>query len=107
MILDVCVQTRYPPEWIHDPLSPSPKIEMDWVSVRETWTTMEELVRKNLCKRIGVCNFTVQSIMDLLTYAGMYMCVFIKCFVITMFVSQRLNRMQIKLNVIHGFPNFH
>jgi len=29
--------TRYPPEWIHDPSSADPKMEEDLVSFRETW----------------------------------------------------------------------
>ena len=30
-------ETRYPPEWVHDPNSAEPKMEEDNVSFQETW----------------------------------------------------------------------
>lgn len=33
----VPIETRYPPEWIHDPSSPNPKIERVKQSKQETW----------------------------------------------------------------------
>jgi diketogulonate reductase-like aldo/keto reductase len=33
----VPVETRYPPEWVHDPSSAEPKMEEDNVSFQETW----------------------------------------------------------------------
>jgi D-xylose reductase len=38
------------------------------VPISETWAAMEELVQEGLVKNIGVCNFGVSLIRDLLTY---------------------------------------
>ena len=34
-------ETRYPPEWIHDPDAPQPKMELASVPMAETWGAME------------------------------------------------------------------
>ena len=62
-------QVRYPPEWIFDPTSSSPRIELDPVPLQETWKGMQELVSLGKSRQIGVCNFGVQLLMDLLSYA--------------------------------------
>lgn len=62
-------EVRYPPEWVYDPSSANPIIELEKVPIAETWRAMEDLVPKGLVRSIGVCNFTVQSLMDLLSYA--------------------------------------
>jgi D-xylose reductase len=41
----------------------------DQVPLVETWQAMEELQNSGLCKQIGVCNFGVSLIRDLLSYA--------------------------------------
>jgi len=63
------VETRYPPEWVHDPSSAEPRMEEDNVSFRETWEAMEELVKEGLVKNIGMCNIGVALLRDVLTYA--------------------------------------
>lgn len=65
----VPIELRYPPEWIHDPLGPNPRIELDLVPYSETWRAMEDLVKAGKTKYIGVCNLTVLAMMDLLSYA--------------------------------------
>lgn len=62
-------ETRYPPEWIHDPSAAAPKMEPDRVPISETWDAMEELVRAGLVKNIGVCNFGVSLLRDLMNTA--------------------------------------
>ena len=62
-------ETRYPPEWFHDPSAPNPKMELVDVPVRETWEAMEKLVDSGKVRHIGVSNFSTQSIRDLVSYA--------------------------------------
>ncbi len=60
---------RYPPEWVFDPAAARPRIEPARVPISETWGAMEDLVRAGLVKNIGVCNFGVSLLRDLLSYA--------------------------------------
>jgi len=62
-------ETRYPPEWIHDPNSEEKRMEEDQVPFRETWEAMEELVKGGLVKNIGMCNVGVTLLRDVLSYA--------------------------------------
>lgn len=62
-------ETRYPPEWFFDPKAEPPRMEPASVPIAETWGAMEELVRAGLVRNIGVCNFGVSLLRDLLSYA--------------------------------------
>jgi D-xylose reductase len=46
-----------------------PQIIEDPVPVRETWEAMEELVSLGLVRNIGLSNYNIQSIRDILSYA--------------------------------------
>ncbi|MDC0308008.1 MAG: aldo/keto reductase [Planctomycetaceae bacterium] len=65
----VPIETRYPPGWFLDPDATDPKMHPINVPIRETWEAMQELVKDGLVKNIGVCNFNVSLIRDLLSYA--------------------------------------
>jgi D-xylose reductase len=61
-------EERYPPEWIRDPAAP--RMEPTAVPLAETWAGMEDLVRAGLVRNIGVCNYNVALLRDLMTYAA-------------------------------------
>lgn len=61
-------EERYPPGWIYDPASQSPKMEPESVPLAETWAAMEELQGAG-AQQIGICNFNCSLIRDLLAYA--------------------------------------
>lgn len=52
-----------------EPIGKDGKVILEKVSIQETWTAMEDLVKKGLVKSIGISNFTVPMMVDLLTYA--------------------------------------
>jgi D-xylose reductase len=62
-------EERYPPEWLHDPDAAEPRMQPVDVPLHETWRAMEELVRTGLVRHVGVCNFGVSLLRDLLAYA--------------------------------------
>ncbi|KAL9577022.1 MAG: hypothetical protein Q9212_006642 [Teloschistes hypoglaucus] len=56
---------RYPPGFTDE----NGKVTPGNASIQETWTAMEKLVEKGLCKSIGISNFRGVLLMDLLRYA--------------------------------------
>jgi D-xylose reductase len=60
---------RYPPGWFFDPDAPQPRMEPIKVSIADTWRAMEDLVRAGLVRNIGVCNFNIALLRDLLSCA--------------------------------------
>lgn len=63
-------ETRYPPEWVHDPEGPNPRMEMARVPFSETWGAMEDLANSGKTRNIGVCNMASAQLRDLLSYAS-------------------------------------
>ncbi len=63
----VPIETRYPAGWFADPNAAQPRMIPDSVPIRETWQAMEELVDAGLVRSIGISNFGVSLIRDLLS----------------------------------------
>ncbi len=61
---------RYPAGWFYDPSASNPRMELDAVPIAETWHAMEKLVQAGLVRKIGISNFGVSLIRDLLSYAS-------------------------------------
>ena len=66
----VPIEERYPPEWVHDPASKFPKMELVDVPLSETWAAMEAAANKGLARNIGVCNVTSGALRDLMCGAS-------------------------------------
>jgi len=62
-------ETRYPPEWLFDPTEELPTMKPAKVPLSDTWKAMETLVDGGLTRHIGVCNYGVSLLRDLLNYA--------------------------------------
>lgn len=60
---------RYPAGWFRDPHAADPRMEPAPVPIADTWGAMEELVRAGLVRNIGISNFGVSLVRDLLSYA--------------------------------------
>jgi D-xylose reductase len=57
---------RYPPEWVFDPGAADPRMKPAAVPLAETWAAMEDLVTAGLVRNIGVCNYGVSLLRDLM-----------------------------------------
>jgi D-xylose reductase len=62
-------ETRYPPGWFFDPDSPRPGMRAARVPLADTWGAMEDLVQAGLVRHVGVCNYGVSLLRDLLASA--------------------------------------
>jgi D-xylose reductase len=60
---------RYPPGWFADPAHPERGMNPIRMPISETWRAMEDLVAAGLVRTIGVSNFGVSLLRDLLSYA--------------------------------------
>lgn len=62
-------EKRYPPGWFYEPQAAQPHMQPARVPLSETWRAMEGLVHAGLVRNIGVCNFNISLLRDLLSYA--------------------------------------
>lgn len=65
----VPIETRYPPEWLHDPDAAEPRMKPARVPLHRTWAAMEDLRHAGLTRQIGVCNYNTGLLHDLMRYA--------------------------------------
>jgi D-xylose reductase len=62
-------ETRYPPGWFFDPDVAEPAMRDAKVPLADTWAGLEQLVDAGLVRRIGVSNYGVALLRDLLAGA--------------------------------------
>jgi D-xylose reductase len=62
-------ETRYPPGWFFDPAAAAPRMQPARVPLADTWAALEDLVQAGLVRHVGVCNYGVSLLRDLLSYA--------------------------------------
>ncbi|OYP31147.1 aldo/keto reductase [Rhodopirellula sp. MGV] len=62
----VAPEKRYPPGWFFEPDAENPAMKEDLVPIIDTWNAMIEQKTSGLVRNIGVCNFGVSLIRDLI-----------------------------------------
>ncbi|KAI9323542.1 xylose reductase [Dichotomocladium elegans] len=62
----VPIETAYPPSWYQPN---GTELEFEASPMHECWREMEKIVESGKARNIGVSNFNVQMLLDLLTYA--------------------------------------
>jgi D-xylose reductase len=65
----VPIEDRYPPDWLYDPKAKEPRVEVVKIPVNQTWRMMEDMVMKGKAQAIGLSNFNVQLIREVLAFA--------------------------------------
>ena len=65
----VPMEQRYPPGWFFDENAENPDMQLARIPILETWQAMEDLKKAGLVKNIGVCNFGVSLLQDLMNSA--------------------------------------
>jgi len=63
-------ESRYPPEWNHDPDEAQPVMVKAKVPLFETWRAMEQVKAAGKVTHIGVCNYNSGLLHDLMNYAS-------------------------------------
>lgn len=62
-------EEKYPPGWFHDEKAKNPSMEEDYVPIIDTWRAMEGLFEEGIARNIGVCNFRISLLRDLVNSA--------------------------------------
>jgi D-xylose reductase len=62
-------EERYPPGWLYDPQASRPRMHPAKIPVQDTWRAMEAVRDAGLVRHIGVCNFNISLLRDLISYA--------------------------------------